>query len=88
MAEPMEWNVETSQPAKGRLWIKVVEARNLLARSKHSKPYCVVEFEKNEFVTREAVSVEFDTGNNGMDVEVDPEKDGGLSPVWKHEATL
>ncbi|KAJ3161927.1 hypothetical protein HDU88_007159 [Geranomyces variabilis] len=55
------WDVTTSQPAKGRLWVKVVEARNLLVDGGSSgdlshhqpRPYCVVEFEKNEFVTRE-----------------------------------
>ncbi|KAJ3411148.1 hypothetical protein HDV05_002662 [Chytridiales sp. JEL 0842] len=92
MAEPMEWNVETSQPAKGRLWIKVVEARNLLSRGPISKPYCVVEFEKNEFVTREAVSFDVNGGSNAgsaaMDIDNDPDKQGGLSPIWKHEATF
>ncbi|KAJ3112984.1 hypothetical protein HK100_002137 [Physocladia obscura] len=49
-------------PARGRLFIKVVEARNLWAPSKlptpaPSAPYCVVEFDKNEFVTREALAV-------------------------------
>ncbi|KAJ3137212.1 hypothetical protein HK100_000789 [Physocladia obscura] len=49
-------------PAKGRLYIKIIEARNLWiaadkgrARPAARKPYCVVEFEKNEFVTREAL---------------------------------
>ncbi|KAJ3156833.1 hypothetical protein HDU86_003599 [Geranomyces michiganensis] len=52
------WDVTTPQLAKGRLWVKVVEARNLLVDSTggdlaQPRPYCVVEFEKNEFVTRE-----------------------------------
>ncbi|KAJ1569803.1 hypothetical protein HK096_001230, partial [Nowakowskiella sp. JEL0078] len=51
------WDVKSPPPAKGRLWIKVVEARNLLVPSSHSLPYCVVEFEKNEFVTKESVSM-------------------------------
>ncbi len=45
--------------SKGRIWIRIVEARNLIAPSEASRPYCVVEFEKNDFVTREAVSVSF-----------------------------
>ncbi|KND04928.1 AGC/AKT protein kinase [Spizellomyces punctatus DAOM BR117] len=54
MDDGTHWDVTTSQPAKGRLWLKVVEARNLLVQSTAvSRPYCVVEFEKNEFVTRE-----------------------------------
>lgn len=56
---PDSWSMppSTSQPVKGRLWIKVVEARNLLSKNRHCQPYCVVEFEKNEFVTREAISI-------------------------------
>ncbi|KAJ3127589.1 hypothetical protein HK098_006118 [Nowakowskiella sp. JEL0407] len=51
------WNVTSPPPAKGLLWIKVFEAKNLSVPSSHSHPYCVVEFEKNEFVTKEAVSM-------------------------------
>ena len=40
-----------------RLWIKVVESRHLFIKSFFSRPYCVVEFEKNEFVTKEATLV-------------------------------
>ncbi|KAJ3042465.1 hypothetical protein HDV00_007235 [Rhizophlyctis rosea] len=85
------WNVETPQtpPAKGRLFIKVVEARNLLVKSNNSRPYCVVEFEKNEFVTKEAVSTGAQNGHghaNGFGAGQDP--NGGFNPVWKHEATF
>ncbi|KAI8928294.1 kinase-like domain-containing protein [Entophlyctis helioformis] len=50
------WPVPGST-VSGRLWIRVVEGRNLLARCPQSRPYCVVEFEKNEFVTKEAMAI-------------------------------
>ncbi|KAJ3108066.1 hypothetical protein HDU97_002301 [Phlyctochytrium planicorne] len=53
---PWDVDVETSK-SKAQLRIKVVEARNLLVRSPAAKPYCVVEFEKNEFVTKEAIAI-------------------------------
>ncbi|KAJ3267786.1 hypothetical protein HK104_005619 [Borealophlyctis nickersoniae] len=62
---PGVWNVETRAPAKGRLWVKVVEARNLLVKSPKSRPYCVVEFEKNEFVTREPYTSNLPIYGNG-----------------------
>ncbi|KAJ3201686.1 hypothetical protein HDU82_007923 [Entophlyctis luteolus] len=51
-------------PVRGRLYIKIVEARNLWAPAPPAgvpaslavkKPYCVVEYDKLEFVTREAI---------------------------------
>jgi hypothetical protein len=47
--------VETAH-ARGKLTIAVVEARNILSRNVNGRYYCVVEFEKNEFVTRETAS--------------------------------
>ncbi|TPX34792.1 hypothetical protein SeMB42_g07263 [Synchytrium endobioticum] len=52
----ISYPVDTSVPNKGRVWVKVVEARGLLVHHPDSRPYCVVEFEKNEFVTREPLS--------------------------------
>jgi hypothetical protein len=53
-----QMNLDTlDNTAKGRLWIKVIESRQLLCKSVYSRPYCVVEFEKNEFVTREATEL-------------------------------
>jgi hypothetical protein len=37
-----------------RLWISVIESKNLLTEP-DCRPYCVVECEKNEFVTKEAI---------------------------------
>ncbi|KAJ3018272.1 hypothetical protein HKX48_003003, partial [Thoreauomyces humboldtii] len=105
------WDLTTSEPAKGRLWVKVVEARNLLltdpsVASGHAtvtpRPYCVVEFEKNEFVTREGLwdsrsstDLRYD-GPGGVGGGADMMdtsngngngKEGGMYSVWKHEAT-
>lgn len=54
----------SQREGSARLWIKVIEARSLLARSPFSRPYCVVEFEKNEFVTREATAVAVAAGGS------------------------
>lgn len=59
--------------------MRVIEAKGLLVRRpKESKPYCVVQFESNEFVTKEATVVH------------DPEtaEYERKDPVWKHEAVL
>lgn len=106
--EDSHWDVTTSQPAKGRLWLKVVEARNLLVNRNGSnttpaRPYCVVEFEKNEFVTREGAwetrlksengiqrsdSGYMVDGGDAMDIAESGEEDKVLYSIWKHEATL
>ncbi|CAH2351544.1 serine/threonine-protein kinase Sch9p [[Candida] railenensis] len=63
----------SSQP-KGKLRVKIVEARNLLINSTHSQPYVVCTFESSEFVTNAsgsynnktigAVSMYNNTNNN------------------------
>jgi serine/threonine protein kinase len=63
----------------GQLYVKVVEARDLLVKNSMSKPYCVVEFEKNEFVTREAVKTTIGTNSDGEMV---------TSSIWNHDATF
>ncbi|KAI9217749.1 hypothetical protein BC828DRAFT_408214, partial [Blastocladiella britannica] len=64
--------------ARGRLWIKVVEARNLAVPTTHiARPYCVVEFERNELVTREAL---VSSGTGGAHHQ------NASCPVWRHEA--
>jgi hypothetical protein len=64
----------------GRLHIRVVGARNLLVKRNQPKLYCVVQFESNEFVTKEAVSLE--TSEQATDQESKCNVD------WKHEAIL
>jgi len=60
----------------GQLYVKVVEARDLLLKNPQSRPYCVVEFEKNEFVTREALPSKY--------------KEGEVinKYTWNHDATF
>ncbi|KAL7752838.1 Serine/threonine-protein kinase [Sorochytrium milnesiophthora] len=81
--------------ARGRLWLRVVEARSLQIRDPaRSRPYCVVEYDKNEFVTKEAALVVQNSsggaasaagavaaGQTAMQVDTP-------NPVWKHEATF
>ncbi|ORZ31837.1 kinase-like domain-containing protein [Catenaria anguillulae PL171] len=60
--------------SKGRLWIRVVEARHLTVRNPQmARPYCVVEFDRNEFVTKEATPGRMDPS-------------GMVCPTWRHEA--
>jgi len=63
----------------GQLYVMVVEARDLLIKNSKSKPYCVVEFEKNEFVTREAIKTAVGSNAEGEMV---------CASVWKHEAAF
>ncbi|KAJ3026749.1 UNVERIFIED_CONTAM: hypothetical protein HDU68_005135 [Siphonaria sp. JEL0065] len=96
-----------SLPHRGRLYIKVIEARNLWAPTNSSprtkKPYCVVDFEKNEFVTREALqtnvlgpedaarAAEEALQSYGLEyIQAGGVDDPGcwLSPVWRHEASF
>ena len=60
----------------GRLWINIVQAKALAVTSpNHTRPYCVVEFDRNELITREPLQT---ICNPDKSVEV----------LWKHEATL
>jgi len=63
----------------GQLYVKVVEARDLLIKNSMSKPYCVVQFEKNEFVTREAIKTNVSSNADGEMVS---------SSIWNHDATF
>ncbi|PCH41145.1 Pkinase-domain-containing protein [Wolfiporia cocos MD-104 SS10] len=42
-----------SGPSKGQIHVKLIQARGLSVRSSTSRPYCVVQFEQNEFVSRD-----------------------------------
>lgn len=64
----------------GRLYIKVVEARDIIMKNPNSKPYCVVEFEKNEFVTKEAIKT---TPSSTNDMN-----ESTFNSVWNHDATF
>jgi len=45
-----------SQTSKGQIHVKLIQARGLNVPSLHSRPYVVVQFEHNEFVSREPTS--------------------------------
>ncbi|KAL5036892.1 Serine/threonine-protein kinase [Batrachochytrium dendrobatidis] len=92
------WSVPASAVC-GRLWIKVMEARNLLMTGLTARPYCIIEFDKNECVTREAIAI---NGNpvspqaaallgsfipSAVPEPVDNVQPG-LCPVWLHEASF
>ena len=53
-------SVPTTAPnaalSKGQLHLKLIQARGLNVRSIHAKPYAVVQFEQNEFVSRDPIS--------------------------------
>ncbi|KAJ3216024.1 hypothetical protein HK099_006094 [Clydaea vesicula] len=63
----------------GKLFVKIVDAKNLQCTSNAPKPYCVVEFEKSEFVTREPIDLTHDVNQNN---EVT------YASVWKHDANF
>ncbi|KAJ3486454.1 hypothetical protein NLJ89_g11807 [Agrocybe chaxingu] len=47
----------TPQPAlsRGQIHVKLIQARGLNVRSIHARPYVVVQFEQNEFVSRDPI---------------------------------
>ncbi|KAI0774169.1 serine/threonine protein kinase [Fomes fomentarius] len=45
--------MQPSGPSKGQIHVKLIQARGLNVRSSLSRPYVVVQFEQNEFVSRE-----------------------------------
>ncbi|KAF8528809.1 Pkinase-domain-containing protein [Hysterangium stoloniferum] len=53
---PSNSSVPSTTPAKGQLHVKLIQARGLNVQSNQARPYVVVQFEQNEFVSREATS--------------------------------
>jgi serine/threonine protein kinase SCH9 len=47
-------NAPSRQP-KGQIHVKLIAARGLNVQSAHARPYVVVEFEQNEFVSRDPI---------------------------------
>lgn len=43
----------SSGPSKGQIHVKLIQARNLNVPTNHARPYVVVQFEQNEFVSRD-----------------------------------
>ncbi|KAI0650333.1 Pkinase-domain-containing protein [Trametes meyenii] len=46
-------STQPSGPSKGQIHVKLIQARGLNVRSAASRPYVVVQFEQNEFVSRD-----------------------------------
>lgn len=46
-------SMSSSGPSKGQIHVKLIQARGLNVRSSNARPYVVVQFEQNEFVSRE-----------------------------------
>ncbi|PIL37051.1 transporter [Ganoderma sinense ZZ0214-1] len=46
-------SMHPSAPSKGQIHVKLIQARSLNVRSSTSRPYLVVQFEQNEFVSRD-----------------------------------
>jgi hypothetical protein len=44
---------QSSGPSKGQIHVKLIQARGLNVPSLQSRPYLVVQFEQNEFVSRD-----------------------------------
>ncbi|KAI3638835.1 hypothetical protein MIR68_003333 [Amoeboaphelidium protococcarum] len=84
--------------AKGRLFIRIVEAKNLAVKRAAPRPYCVVSFEGNEFITKEATSLNAEIDNTeshkahqGRTPNHDNQKTSTgikVAPLWKHEAVF
>jgi serine/threonine protein kinase SCH9 len=53
---PSGSSVPSTTSAKGQLHVKLIQARGLNVQSNQARPYVVVQFEQNEFVSREATS--------------------------------
>ncbi|KAF8633677.1 hypothetical protein AX15_001288 [Amanita polypyramis BW_CC] len=45
----------TTSTSKGQIHVKLIQARGLNARSVHARPYAVVQFEQNEFISRDPI---------------------------------
>ncbi len=50
-------SVDSQQPqqSRGQIRVKLIQARSLNVRSVHARPYVVVQFESNEFVSRDPI---------------------------------
>ena len=76
----------TQTPITGRLLVNIVEGHKLNVSNYQAKPYCVVEFERNEVVTREAIKD--DLSSRGKPMEFLDLVRAATSPVWRHKAVL
>ncbi|CAG8505588.1 14338_t:CDS:2 [Gigaspora margarita] len=78
----------TQTPVTGRLSVTIVEGRKLNVSNFQARPYCVVEFDRNEFVTREAIrDCDVPSSRNGKIEFLDLVR-AATSPVWKQKAVF
>ncbi|CAG8615220.1 11591_t:CDS:2 [Dentiscutata heterogama] len=78
----------TQTPVTGRLSVTIVEGRKLNVSNFQARPYCVVEFDRNEFVTREAIrDCDVPASRNGKIEFLDLVR-AATSPVWKQKAVF
>ncbi|CAG8507996.1 10205_t:CDS:2 [Diversispora eburnea] len=71
----------------GRLSVTIVEGRKLDVANYQSRPYCVVEFERHEVVTKEAIKQnEISMSRNGKSVNFLDLVRAATNPVWKQKA--
>ncbi|KAK4704769.1 serine/threonine protein kinase SCH9, partial [Phenoliferia sp. Uapishka_3] len=75
---------ETGLVPKGRLAVKLISARHLSCPSADSRPYVVVSFDQNEFVSREPIHEE---GEEATGVAISKEN-GGSSPTATRQAAV
>jgi len=83
------FNNVTRTSHTGRLSVTIVEGRKLNVSNFQARPYCVVEVERNEFVTREAIrESDLPTSRGGKQMEFLDLVRAATSPVWKQKAVL
>ena len=71
---------ETALAPRGKLFVKLISARRLSAPSSASRPYVVVTFDQNEFVSREPIHEE-EEEVTGLAVVIDDTRPKAPSPI-------
>lgn len=93
----MAEDVKTPAPehAIGKLFVNIIEARNLnVSQPMRARPYCVVEFDKNQLTTCDALRQDHNPIGipipNARAKPIDYMKmaKDASCPRWKHEAVL
>ncbi|CAI2167730.1 16521_t:CDS:2 [Funneliformis geosporum] len=83
------FNNVSQTPLTGRLTVNIVEGRKLNVSNFQARPYCVVEVERNEFVTREAIrDSDLPISRGGKQMEFLDLVRAATSPVWKQKAVF
>ncbi|CAJ0876755.1 1987_t:CDS:2, partial [Entrophospora sp. SA101] len=81
-------NVE-QKSLTGRLNVNIVEGRKLNVSNFQSRPYCVVEFDRDQFVTREAIrDSDLPIQRGGKPVDFLDLVRAARCPIWKQKVTF